>query len=117
MLLAAGRRFLLLVVGISAVLAAGSTLVALALGLSVNRSISISFEVFGSLLLVVGFFFGNRGPLRARGGDDIPFRPRLMRRATAEEREESINESAVIVVLGLVLVLIGLAIDDRIQLL
>jgi hypothetical protein len=116
MLAAAGRRFLLLVAGIAAVLAVGSTVVALALGISVNRAISISFEVFGSFLLVAAFFFGNRGPLRSRNTDGS-FRPRVMRRATVDEHKESINESAVFVSIGLVLVLIGLAIDERVQLL
>jgi hypothetical protein len=118
MLIAALRRFALLLVAIGG----GTTILSIVLGLlagsSLPRSISLGFYLVGCFLLLAGFFFGNRGPVRPKGsGDtgDALFRPgaRRLRWATREEHEETINSSAVFVLLGFVLILLGAASDNR----
>ena len=113
MLLAAARRFTILLGSVSGAIAAVSLAIGAVGGFSLNRSLAIGFESFGSLLLVLGFFVGNRGPVRAKG-DAIPFfGPRFLRWATPDEVERTIPESAIFVVLGLIVIVIGLVIDSR----
>jgi len=80
----------------------------------VQRSIAIGFYLIGCLMLIFGFFVGNRGPLRHdRGDDDKPsILPRAVRKATPEERRESINVSFLFVVLGIGLILLGAVSDS-----
>lgn len=111
---AAVRRFGELLVGISLLVVAVSAVLGVAVGSSLGRSISVGFYVVGSLVLIGGFFVGNRGPLRPRGeGGWLIFRPREVRRATSAEREEALNMSAVLVVLGLALIVFGILADPR----
>jgi hypothetical protein len=118
LLRAALRRFLVLLVIVSASTAVISLLVGLASGASLNRALSLGFYMVGSFLLISGFFVGNRGPSRLRRGSDaIPFfGGRMLRWATPEEREEAINLSAIFVVLGLALIILGIAADSRYKL-
>jgi hypothetical protein len=116
------RRFgvvLVALVGFTAVL---SLLFGLALGASVSRSISIGLYLVGAFVLAGGFFIGNRGPIRLRGDSDdlqvlgIPvpiLSNRRLRVSTQEEREETINQSAVFVSVGLVLIVFGVLADTR----
>ena len=111
---AALRRFAELLVGVSLLIIAVSAVLGLALGSSLGRAVSVGFYIVGSVLLIGGFFVGNRGPLRARGeGGWLIFRPREVRRATPAEREEALNMSAILVVLGLVLIVFGVVADPR----
>jgi hypothetical protein len=49
--------------------------------------------------------------------DALPFfGPRFLRWATPEEHRSTIAESAIFIVLGLLVILIGLAVDERYQL-
>lgn len=93
---------------------------------SAGRAISLGFYLVGSFLLVGGFFVGNRGPVRLKKGEEDAGMPILglplmgrkgLRWATLEEREESISMSAILVTLGFVLILIGVAADSRVRLL
>jgi hypothetical protein len=112
-LLAAARRFLVLLGATSAGVAVCSVGVGAALGASLNRALADGFEGFGALLLALGFFVGNRGPVRAKA-EAMPFvGPRFLRWATPEEHQSTIAESAIYVVLGLVLIVIGILIDNR----
>jgi hypothetical protein len=102
------------------VLAAGVTLVGailfgLAVGADASRAISVGFYLTGSFMLVAGFFVGNRGPVRFRGDKEAPlfWGSRFVRWASPSEREENINLSAVFIVLGFVLILVGVAADNR----
>ncbi len=118
MLLAAARRFLALLVLASAVTIAGSLLFGALIGSSVSRSVSVGFYLVGSFLLVGGFFMGNRGPLRLKNDDEassfLPFwGSRVVRWATAEEQEQTINLSAIFVALGFALIMLGFAVDSR----
>lgn len=89
------------------------TLGALAGG-SVQRSIAIGFYLIGCLMLIFGFFVGNRGPLRHdRTDEDRPsLIPRAVRKATPEERRESVNVSVLFIVIGLGLILLGAVSDS-----
>ena len=117
-LLRAGFRRLALLL---AVIAAGTAVASLAIGAIIGtplpRAVSVGFYAMGSFALVGGFFVGNRGPARGRGSAAIPLLgQRKLRWARPEEQAEAITTSALFVTVGLVLVLIGLAVDPRVQL-
>src|SRR6185437_9553775 len=112
------RRFVLLVVAVGGGTVVVSILLGLLLGASLPRSIALGFYLVGSFLLLAGFFFGNRGPVRPKGDVDtggMLYNPasRRLRWATRDEQEESINSSAVFVLLGVVLIVLGAASDNR----
>jgi hypothetical protein len=114
MWLAAARRFTVLIVGLSV----GVTVLSLAIGAlagsSVARSVSLGFDVVGAFTLLIGFFAGNRGPVRFNTESaSAIFGQRLVRWATPSEREETLNLSAILVTVGFVLIVIGLALDPR----
>jgi hypothetical protein len=115
MYLAALRRFAVLLGLAAGVTAFGSLLFGLLAGASVSRALSVGFYVVGSFLLIAGFFVGNRGPARLKHSDDaVPFfGSRILRWATPEEREDAINTSAIFVVLGLALIVLGVVADSR----
>jgi uncharacterized membrane protein len=116
MLVAAARRFGVLLGATAAAITVCSIAVGALVGASLNRSIATGFEGFGALLLVFGFFVGNRGPVRVKGDAAPFFGPRFLRWATPEEFQSTIADSAIFIVLGLVLILFGLAIDSRYRL-
>ena len=114
MLRAALRRFVLLVGAIAAGTAVISIALGWLLGASVSRSTSLGLYGVGSLLLLSGFFIGNRGPIRPKEGDLGSFiGPHIVRWATATEQDESINSSALFVSVGLGLILLGVVADTR----
>jgi hypothetical protein len=125
-LLAAARRFVLLLGLAAGVTAAVSLLIGLLAGASVGRSVSVGFYLVGSFLLVSGFFVGNRGPARLKGDETdggavsgmfgIGIGGRRLRWATLEERDESMSNSAVFVTLGFALILLGVVADSRFHL-
>jgi hypothetical protein len=111
---AAGRRFLGLFLLASAITLAASLAIGLPLGAGVSRTISVGFYCVGSFLLISGFFVGNRGPVRLKRDVGVPLLgSRYMRWATPAEREETINLSAIFVVLGFVLIIVGVLTDNR----
>lgn len=119
-MLAALRRLVVLVALASAVTTVGSILLGALIGASIDRSVALGFYGLGCFLMVAGFFVGNRGPARVKSESAepsmLPFAGlggRRLRWATLEEQNETINNSAVFVALGLILVLIGVAIDSR----
>jgi hypothetical protein len=114
--LAAARRFFTLLGAVVGGIFLCAVSVGLILGTSLNRSIAVGFEAFGCLLLMFGFFVGNRGPVRTKGEAAPFFGPRFLRWATPEEFQSTIAESAIFVVVGLVLIIIGLVIDSRYRL-
>jgi hypothetical protein len=120
MILGALRRLAVAALLAAAVAAAGSLLIGGLLGASLTRSLSMGFYIVGCFLLVSGFFVGNRGPIRIEsetaGGPVTPltmFGARKLRWATLGEQNESIGNSAVFIVLGFVLVIVGVVIDSR----
>ena len=105
-------------IGVTAVL---SLIVGLLVGSSLDRSLTLGFYLMGCFLMLAGFFAGNRGPTRVKSespaASATPFGvfsgDRRLRWATLSEQEESINNSAVFVGLGVVLVIIGVLLDSR----
>jgi len=110
------RRFAQLLVAVGVTTVVVSTLLGLLVGASLPRSIALGFYFVGCFLLLAGFFFGNRGPVRPKGDADtgglLPTSRRL-RWATREESDEAINSSAVFIALGFVLILLGAASDNK----
>ena len=119
-MLAALRRFTFLIALASVLTTVGSLLLGLLVGASLDRSVALGFYGLGCFLMISGFFVGNRGPARVKsespGLSMLPlpgFGGRRLRWATLEEQNETINNSAVFIALGLVLVMIGVAVDTR----
>jgi hypothetical protein len=116
-LVAGFRRYFILLGTAIAVTALGSFLLGLATGTRLNRAISLGFYVVGCFGLVAGFFLGNRGPARFKGEEHGGLLgPRHVRWATLDERTSSLNDSALFVSIGFLLLLVGLAIDSRVKL-
>jgi hypothetical protein len=120
MLLAALRRFAVLVTLTAGLTAVFSLLVGLLLGSSVDRALTLGFYFMGCFLLVAGFFIGNRGPARVKsetpGPSMLPFGmfgDRRLRWATPSEQNETIMSSAGFIALGVILILIGTVVDSR----
>ena len=119
-MLAAIRRLVVLVVACSGITVVVSVALGLLAGASLDRAVSLGFYGLGCFLMVSGFFVGNRGPARVKsetaGSSMLPvpgFGNRRLRWATLDEQNETINNSAVFIILGLILVLIGVAVDSR----
>jgi hypothetical protein len=101
---AAARRFGVIV----------GAIVGLAFGSSVSRSLSLGWYCVGSVLLISGFFVGNRGPSRPEGEGWSPFSVRRwVRWATPDEQRDSLSLSAFLVVLGFLLIALGVLADTR----
>jgi hypothetical protein len=119
MLLPALRRLAALVILGSVLTALLSLPIGLLFGASAERALTIGFYLVGCFLMVVGFFAGNRGPARVKSETAGPallpftFSGRRLRWATQGEQHETINNSAIFVTLGLILVVIGLLIDPN----
>jgi len=113
----AARRLIVLVLATTGVTVVGSLLIGALFGVGVSRSVSLGLYVVGSLLTVIGFVLGNRGPARVKGSGATPlFGSRFVRWASREETHEALNDSAVFVFLGLLLIVLGIIADDRIRL-
>lgn len=119
-MLAALRRLAVLVVLCSAVTVVGSVALGLLAGASLDRAISLGFYGLGCFLMISGFFVGNRGPARVKsetaGWTMLPIPgigSRRLRWASLDEQNETINNSAVFIVLGVILVVIGVLVDSR----
>jgi hypothetical protein len=95
-----------------------------------GRRLTLGFYFVGSFLLISGFFVGNRGPVRVKnegaaeddlsGATPAPMilpipgtTSRKLRWASLPEQNEAINNSAIFIVLGLVLVFIGIGFDSH----
>jgi len=118
MLLAAARRFLVLLAGIAVVTAAVSLLLGLGLGARANRSVAVGFYLMGCTLLLGGFFAGNRGPFRIANEEGMVGlrRPRGVRVVSGEEQADTFNMSGLLVLIGVVLLALGAAVDSNAEL-
>jgi hypothetical protein len=97
--------------------AAFSLLIGLPFGAGVGRALSVGWYCVGSVLLIGGFFIGNRGPSRPQGEGWGPFSTRRwVRWATPDEQRESLSFSALLVILGIVLLALGAFTDSRYRL-
>jgi hypothetical protein len=112
--LAALRRLGVLFGALAGGSAAIALLIGVAAGASFGRALSLGWYAVGSVLLISGFFVGNRGPSRPEGEGWSPFSlRRWVRWATPEEQRESLSLSAVLVVLGFLLIALGVLADTR----
>ena len=106
------RRFLVVLLLAAVVAALAGLAIEAVWDFAVSRALALGFYIVGSLLLIGGFFVGNRGPVRAKRNQPIPiFGTRFVRWATPEELDEAINTSAVYVSLGFALILVGVLAD------
>jgi hypothetical protein len=119
-MLAALRRLVLLMLGTVALTVVLSLFFGLLAGGSVTRALVLGFYLTGCFLLICGFFVGNRGPTRVKSEEAgpvvVPFMgigSRRLRWASLREQNETINNSAVFISLGFVLVLLGIVLDSR----
>jgi hypothetical protein len=111
---AAAGRFGMIVGSIVGGTAVVALLLGLAFGSTVSRSVSVGWYSVGSVLLISGFFVGNRGPARPEGeGWSVFSVRRWVRWATPEEQRESLSLSAILVVLGFLLIALGVLADSR----
>ncbi len=111
---AAARRFAIVLCALAGGTAALALLLGLAFGSSVSRSLSLGWYSIGCTLLISGFFVGNRGPSRPEGEGWSAFSlKRWVRWATPDEQRESLSLSAVLVVLGFLLIALGVLADTR----
>lgn len=111
---AAARRFGILAGGLAGGTAVLALLLGLAFGSSVSRALSLGWYLVGSVLLLSGFFVGNRGPARPAGeGWSVFSLRRWVRWATPDEQRESLSLSAVLIILGLLLIVLGMLADTR----
>jgi hypothetical protein len=111
---AAARRLGILFAALAGGTGGIALLLGLAFGSSVSRSLSLGWYIVGSMLLISGFFVGNRGPARPEGEGWNAFSlRRWVRWATPDEQRESLSLSAVLVVLGFVLIALGVLADTR----
>jgi hypothetical protein len=94
------------------VVVVGTSLVSLAIGLlagaSAARSLSVGFYVSGCAALVVGFALAVRGPVRLGARERHGFRV-----IPPDERADAVADSALIVLLGVVLLVLGVLLDPR----
>jgi hypothetical protein len=123
MVLPALRRLAVAILLCVGVTVAGSLLIGALAGASLDRSLVLGFYLVGCLFMLAGFFLGNRGPARVKSEEPGPamtpfgvFGDRRLRWATLGEQDETINSSALLVGLGVVLVVIGVLLDGRHQL-
>jgi NAD/NADP transhydrogenase beta subunit len=116
-LLGGVRRLLIMTASIGGATLAFSLVLALLAGASVRRSIAVGFYLVGSVLLLTGFFVGNRGVLRAESDLRRPslfgFGRNRVRSATGEEQRESVRTSALVIGLGIALLILGTLADNE----
>jgi hypothetical protein len=110
---AALGRAVLILAGLCGLVVIGAVPIGLLTSAGVNRALTVGFYVLGSVLVVFGFAFGNRGPYRRDSDPTGMERRHTRRRATREELTDTINAGAVAVTMGLLLVVIGAAVDGR----
>jgi len=126
-LLAAARRFGVLLAVVAGVTVGMSLLAALAFDASARAAVPRGFYVVGCFLVLVGVFSGIRGPLRPKGGDEgrdavgglfgIGIFSQGIRTASADERRDARSTTWLFFCLGLALIVLGIATDGRTALL
>ena len=109
------KRLALIFLVLAGATAAMSFLAAIATGTQIVRALSVGFMLGGAFIFCCGLAIGIRNPLRATYRDDGTRSG--VRVAGAEEIAEGMSLSGVLVGMGIVLVIIGVAADPRTQLL
>ena len=123
--LAVLRRLAVLLASTAVGLGAVAALFALASGASLERALSVTYYLVGSFLIVLGFFAGNRGPLRTRISDEeepisgmfgTGLAVRGARRATQGEYQDALATAAIFLSVGAWLILLGVVADASVEL-
>jgi hypothetical protein len=123
-LLAGLRRLLVLLVGSAVALGAVAALVAVLVGADVGRGVALAYYIVGAFLLVLGFFAGVRGPLRPRAVDEsnavtgifgVGVSMRGARKATTDERQDSVATAGLFITTALWLILLGVVVDGSVS--
>jgi len=127
MLLTAARRFAVLLAVLAGITAAISLLAGLAFDASPGASVPRGLYLVGSFLALIGVFAGIRGPVRPKGGDEgrdsvgglfgFGIFSQGIRKATPDERRDARSTTWLFLFLGVALIVLGIAIDDRASLL
>ncbi len=115
MLRAGVRRFTLILLGVLVGTGIPAVLIGLAIG-EVRRALSVTYYCVGAALLVGTVVTGVRGPLRADSRTEPGplgrlLAPRTIRRATAEERLEGHRLAIFLFVVGMLVLVVGAALD------
>lgn len=123
-MLAALRRLAVLLAGAALGVGVLAALLGLAVGSSITRAVSVAYYVVGAFLIVLGFFMGNRGPLRPRSTSEaepiaglfgMGLALRGARQATADERQDASATTGIFLGVGFWLILLGIAVDASVQ--
>jgi hypothetical protein len=107
-------RFLTILLVIAVASAAAAVLLGLGLGGSLERAVAIGWYLAGASALFIGFIASTRGPTRAAdsgGWAPVSLRGRSLRWASRTEQDDSLNISAILVAIGFVLIVLGVAVD------
>ena len=119
------RRLVVLLASTAVGLGVLAALIGLASGASLERSLSVTYYLVGSFLIVLGFFAGNRGPLRSRIADEeepiagmfgAGLAVRGARRATRGEYQDAIATAGIFLSVGAWLILLGVVADPSVKL-
>jgi hypothetical protein len=116
LLRAAARRFGLILGGVLVGAGVPAALFALAAGIDLRRALSVAYYCVGAALLAGTVVTGVRGPFRADyktepGPLGRLIAPRSIRRATTEERGEGQRLAVFLFVVGMLILLVGAALD------
>jgi hypothetical protein len=96
----------------------------LATGSPLERAASVAYYIVGAFLIVLGFFAGNRGPLRPKLADEEPIAGlfgtglalRRARRATGREKVDALATAGIFLSLGAWLIILGVLADASVDL-
>jgi energy-converting hydrogenase Eha subunit E len=121
---AALRRLAVLLTATAAGVGALGALLGLATGSPVQRAASVAYYIVGAFLIVLGFFAGNRGPLRPRLADEEPIAGlfgmglalRRARRATGREKVDALATAGIFLSVGAWLIILGVLADASVDL-
>jgi hypothetical protein len=116
--LAATRRFAVLVGGLASATAAASLALGLLLGSPAGRSVAVGLYLAGCALLLGGFFVGSSGPFRVANEEGLVGirRARGIRVVSGSESAESSFLTGLLVLVGVVLIALGAAVDSNARL-
>lgn len=115
-LLGGARRLGALLAVVGGVTLLGSVGLGALAGISLRRSITLGFYLVGCMLLLAGFFVGNRGVLRADSSEKSGFLGlggRRIRSASGDEQRENTRVSALVISLGIALLILGTLADTE----